>query len=100
MSAESIRTAIIVSVVIGVLAIVALVGVLWNRRVRRSAKAGRRLDSRLHDVGMRDRRDDKDMETGVIQEPLPVYHTEPMEDERRLAMTVAVDGSGSNFRAA
>lgn len=87
-SAESTRTAIIVSVVIGVFATIALVGLLWSRRIRRSARVGSRIGSqgRGADLGYQ-RRDYKDMETGVIQEPLPVYQKARPEDERRLVIT-------------
>lgn len=81
MSKESIRTAIIVSSVIGVLAILALTCLYWSRRIKRSAKAGMRIEnSSLAVSGAVD----KHLEVGVIQEPLPVYKKEPMKDERRL----------------
>jgi hypothetical protein len=43
----------------------------------------------VHGGSERQRRDvEKGLETGVIQEPLPVYQKEPMKDEKRLEMTV------------
>jgi hypothetical protein len=40
--------------------------------------------------GERGERDvEKGLEVGVIQEPLPVYRKEPMEDEKRLEMAIA-----------
>lgn len=94
MSKESMRTAIIVGVIIGVLSIICLVIFLWSRRIKRNAKMGTRSNesSAVHyGIDQVLQRQDKGLEIGVIQEPLPVYHTEPMQDERRLAMT-AISG--------
>lgn len=90
MSKESVRTAIIVGVIVGVLSIICFVIFLWTRRMKQNAKAGTRNkeSSGGHlEPNQPLQRQDKDLEIGVIQEPLPVYQTEPMEDERRLAMT-------------
>jgi hypothetical protein len=55
--------------------------------MQRNVKAGTRIESRASGAFGRKSTDDKELEVGVIQEPLPVYHKEPMEDERRLAGT-------------
>lgn len=84
------RTAIIVGVVIGVLAMLALVNILWNRWMKRSAKAGTQTGSRSSAVDSEANNtsqvEDKQLEIGVVQEAPPVYKKEPMEDERRLAI--------------
>lgn len=84
MTPERIRTGIIVSVVVGTFAalILAYVVLRWrrNKGVKAGSIAGRHADER------RGRgQDDKDLETGVIQEPLPVYAKDAGEDERRIA---------------
>jgi hypothetical protein len=90
-SRESIRTAIIVGVTISVLGLLILTYLFYQRRLRRGVKAGAKIGSRegILVLGGRERREndvEKGLETGVIQEPLPVYHREPMRDERRLEM--------------
>ncbi|KAF1848016.1 uncharacterized protein K460DRAFT_67051 [Cucurbitaria berberidis CBS 394.84] len=101
MTKENVRTAIIVSVIIGTLAVIVLTLFIWSRRIRRSAKAGTSTSSHIEgqDVTYRPlQRHDKELEVGVIQEPLPVYHREPMEDERRLAIAARSSGERGNDR--
>lgn len=71
MTPERVRTAIIVSGIVGSLAILILGYLLLKRRMNRGVKAGR-LD-RHYDDDPRIKMIDKELETGVIQEPLPVY---------------------------
>ncbi|CAO2647415.1 Nn.00g083370.m01.CDS01 [Neocucurbitaria sp. VM-36] len=82
-SQERTRTAIIVSVVIGTLAVLALILFLRSRRMRRSAKAGTAIETTSASWDLQQRQD-KEMEVGVVQEPLPVYRREVGEDERWL----------------
>ncbi|KAF2851867.1 hypothetical protein T440DRAFT_46234 [Plenodomus tracheiphilus IPT5] len=92
-SRESLRTAIIVSVVIGTLAVCVLVCMLWSRRVRRSAKIGTRqggCGSDMQNEGRIQRRqrevEDKNLEVGVVREPLPVYRREVGWDEKSVGV--------------
>ncbi|KAH7071407.1 hypothetical protein BKA63DRAFT_568542 [Paraphoma chrysanthemicola] len=89
MSAESVRTGIIVGVVIGVLALLILAYVLYSRRRNRGVKVGTMTGSRQSKFCEARGREEKELEIGVIQEPLPVYQKEPLKDETRLAMTAA-----------
>jgi hypothetical protein len=60
-------------------------------------KAGVRPGSIAHMAQMRDERTggdvEKGLETGVIQEPLPVYAKEPTKDEKVLEMSVRSCGT-------
>jgi hypothetical protein len=81
LSAESIRTGIVVSAVVGVLATIITAYVIMKQRLKRGVKAGTRID-RLRNVGdVRREKEDRDLEVGIIREPLPVYQKEQMEIE-------------------
>lgn len=90
-SAESKRTAIIAGVFIGTLAILVLVGLLWRRRINQGAKAGTRIRMQMQSTELQRQRVDKDIEMGVIHEPLPVYQKELIEVERSLVMAKHLD---------
>ncbi|KAF2022744.1 hypothetical protein EK21DRAFT_119441 [Setomelanomma holmii] len=91
-SAESIRTGIIVSVVVGALAVIVLANILWSRRAQRGVMRGMNVGAR-HNVNQEPSgTQDKELEIGIIVEPLPVYRKEPPNDEVKLAMTAANDG--------
>ncbi|KAG9193194.1 hypothetical protein G6011_03229 [Alternaria panax] len=92
---ESTRTAIIVGLIIGLLGIMVLASVLYQRRLRRGAKAGAMVgewEVGRQEGGGRTRRrgnlEEKNLEVGVIQEPLPVYTKEAAGGEKRLEMGV------------
>jgi hypothetical protein len=91
---ESIRTAIIVILIIGVLGLLILAYLSHQRRLRRNVKEGTRPGTIAHlaQLGAERREGDveKGLEVGVVQEPLPVYQKEPMKDEKRLEMTAEV----------
>ncbi|KAH7413628.1 hypothetical protein DE146DRAFT_749832 [Phaeosphaeria sp. MPI-PUGE-AT-0046c] len=70
MTPERIRSGIIVSVVVGTLATLILAYVVLRWRRNRGIKAGS-VEGR-HANGRR-REDEKDLEVGVIQEPVPAY---------------------------
>jgi len=55
--------------------------------MKRGVKVGTRIGSAQRT------KEDKDLEVGVIQEPLPVYQKELKEDETRLAMGEGERGS-------
>jgi Mg2+/citrate symporter len=77
MTAENVRTGIIVSVVAGVVAIVLLAYVVLKRRMNRGVKIGTRINSRCNVRDAGNGKIDGDLEVGVIREPLPVYRQEP-----------------------
>jgi hypothetical protein len=90
-SSENIRTAIIVGVIISLFGLLILTYLFYQQRLRRGVKAGAKIGSResvlVHGgSGRRGNDGEKGLETGVIQEPLPMYQREPMKDERRLEM--------------
>jgi hypothetical protein len=89
MTPERIRTGIIVSVVVASLAMLILGYVLLKRRINRGVKEGK-IRCRDDDEDPRIKMVDKELETGVVQEPLPVYAQSPREDEKR--MMAAEDG--------
>jgi hypothetical protein len=90
MTPERVRTGIIVSVVIVTLSLLILGYVLLKRRMNRGVKEGK-IRNRAHDdEDPRIKMVDKELETGVISEPLPVYKESPREDEKR--MMAAEDG--------
>jgi hypothetical protein len=90
MTPERVRTGIIVSVVIATLSLLILGYVLLKRRMNRGVKEGK-IRNRAHDdEDPRIKMVDKELETGVISEPLPVYKESPREDEKR--MMAAEDG--------
>jgi hypothetical protein len=80
-SREGIRTAIIVCVVIGLLAIAILCWIVLNRRRNRGVKSGMKLQDPHIDDG---REKDLSLETGVVHEPLPVYQKERLSGETTL----------------
>jgi H+/gluconate symporter-like permease len=90
---ESIRTAIIVGLIIGVIGLLILAYLSYQRRLRRNVKEGTRPGTIAHMAQLRGERGERDvekgLEVGVVQEPLPVYRKEPMEDEKRLEMAIA-----------
>jgi H+/gluconate symporter-like permease len=82
---ESIRTAIIVGVIIGVLGLLILTYHLYQQRLRQTVKTGTWFGS-IPDTCLLQRekkeRDDfeKGLEKGVIPKPLPVYRAKPMKE--------------------
>ena len=80
---NSLRAAIIVGVLIGVLGIAAIVMFLWERIRKRGVKRGFRTNNQMatpraqtppyHDK-------DSSLELGVVHEPLPVYKKHAGED--------------------
>lgn len=56
--------------------------------MQRGIKAGTRVGSGASSTGGRKKIEHKELEVGIIQEPLPVYQKEPTEDDRRVAVTV------------
>jgi H+/gluconate symporter-like permease len=88
---ESIRTAIIVGLVISLLGVILLAYVIYQRRLRRHVKAGAvigrwtggRMTRRTR------RHEERAMEIGVIREPLPVYARDVKGGEKRLDMGLA-----------
>lgn len=80
-SPEATRTGIIVGVIVGVLALFIIAYILINRRRKQGVKAGTKIGAHVPRV-----KQDKDLEVGVIQEPVPVYRKELRGDERRLAV--------------
>jgi hypothetical protein len=93
---ESIRTAIIVGLIISLLGVIVLTYVLHQRRLRRNVKAGTVVGTpkvgRLEE-GIRTRRmipdEGKGLEVGVVQEPLPVYTRNIEGGERTLEIGLA-----------
>jgi hypothetical protein len=82
-SNESISTAIIVSVLVGVLGLLIHTYVLYQQRLRQTIK------TETWPGPVSDRREtrkrieeEEGLETGVIEEPLPVYQAKPMAGER------------------
>ena len=78
-TSSSTRTAIIVGVLIGVLGIIAVILILWDRKRRRGAKKGYQTNSLLttsSSASLSKQTKDSQLETGVIHEPLPVYQKE------------------------
>jgi hypothetical protein len=72
---ERVRTGIIVSVVVGTLAILILAYVLVKRRMNRGIKAGMLVGKKSYveeEAGRRGK-DDVGLEIGIVEEPLPVY---------------------------
>jgi len=95
-SEESIRTAIIVGLIISLLGVIVLTYLLYQRRLRRNVKAGKLIGKR--EVGEsewqnRARRmindEQKGLEVGVVREPLPVYTRDVEGGEKRLEMGIA-----------
>jgi len=95
-SKESIRTAIIVGLIISLLGVIVLTYLLYQRRLRRNVKAGKAIGKR--EVGgweweNRARRrindEQKGLEVGVVRDPLPVYTKDVERGEKRLEMGVA-----------
>lgn len=95
-SKESIRTAIIVGLIISLLGVIVLTYLLYQRRLRRNVKAGKVIGKR--EVGgaewqNRARRmindEQKGLEVGVVREPLPVYTRYVERGEKRLEMGMA-----------
>lgn len=80
-SRSATRTGIIVGVIVGVLALLIIAYILIARRRRQGVKAGTKIGVQLART-----KQDKDLEVGVIQEPVPVYQKELRQDEKRLAM--------------
>jgi hypothetical protein len=78
-SANGKRTAIIVVLVVGVLGMLVIAHVLWKRRVNRGVRTGN-----VQNGGRERRVNDKDVEVGVIREPLPVYRKEMGKGEKRV----------------
>lgn len=72
MSSERIRTGIIVSVVVCVVAVLVLGYVVLRRRINRGVKEGK-IRRRCEDKDPRVEMVDKEVEMGVVREPLPVY---------------------------
>jgi hypothetical protein len=73
------RAAIIVGVLIGVLGIIVMTLILWDRKRRRGAKKGYQtssLPTASSSKSLGQRTKDSQLETGVIHEPLPVYQRE------------------------
>jgi hypothetical protein len=87
-TSNSTHAAIIVGVLIGVLAIVAMVLFLWDRRRRQGVKKGFGPKSRIATPHPRNRVEEEkewsQLEVGIIHEPLPVYQKEPGGDQRRI----------------
>lgn len=72
MSPERVRTGIIVSVVVCAVAILVLGYVVLRRRINRGVKEGK-IRRRCEDEDPRVEMVDKELEVGVVREPLPVY---------------------------
>jgi hypothetical protein len=73
------RAAIIVGVLIGVLGIIAVTLILWDRKRRHGAKKGfqtNMLPTASFSTSLDQQTKDSQLETGVIHEPLPVYQKE------------------------
>jgi hypothetical protein len=72
---ERVRTGIIVSVVVGTLAVLILAYVLVKRRMNRGIRAGMVVGKKSYSEEEAGRRakGDAGLETGVVEEPLPVY---------------------------
>jgi len=94
-SKESIRTAIIVGLIISLLGVIVLTYLLYQRRLRRDVKAGKVIGKR--EVGgsewqgrARRRINDEQegLEVGVVREPLPVYTRDVERGEKRLEIGV------------
>ena len=89
---ESIRTAVIVGLVIGLLGFIVLSSLLYQRRLRRNIKAGTIIGKwgveRQERGGKTTWKADveKGLEVGIIQEPLPVYAKEAVRGEKQLEM--------------
>lgn len=87
MTPERVRTGIIVSVVVGTLAILIIGYVLLKRHMNRGVKAGTIQGRPSYGDDRRITMVDKELEVGFIQEPLPVYAKDPREDEKRMALS-------------
>jgi hypothetical protein len=98
MTPERIRTGIIVSVVVGTLAILILGYVLLKRRINRGIKEGK-IRPRCDDEDPRVMMVDKELETGIVQEPLPIYAKDPRDDEKTMATAERGDHRGETQRA-
>jgi hypothetical protein len=85
---ERIRTGIIVSVVISVVAILVVVYILLKRRQNARVKVGTingRNGSTVKDEGRNGGRDvNGDLEVGIVKEVAPVYMRDLREGERRV----------------
>jgi hypothetical protein len=93
---SSTYAAIVVGVIIGVLGIVAILLFLWDRRRKHGVKKGFKINSQIEVPRSTSLfRGDKEsrLEIGVIHEPLPVYQTEAMADEKRLGGASAGNAS-------
>ncbi|KAH6111871.1 hypothetical protein HBI64_217250 [Parastagonospora nodorum] len=86
---ERLRTGIIVSVVVCAIAILALGYIVLRRRINRGVKEGK-IRRRCDDEDPRVEMVDKEVEMGVVREPLPVYVKDVMGDEK----SVGVGGEG------
>ncbi|KAH3950476.1 hypothetical protein HBH64_222720 [Parastagonospora nodorum] len=86
---ERLRTGIIVSVVVCAIAILALGYVMLRRRINRGVKEGK-IRRRCDDEDPRVEMVDKEVEMGVVREPLPVY----VKDVRGGEKSVGVGGEG------
>lgn len=80
MTPERIRTGIIVAVVVGTLGTLILAYVVFRWRRNKGIKAG--SVKGVVDVDEERRREDKDLETGVVKEALPVYMKDAGEGGR------------------
>lgn len=99
-SAPSARTAIIVSILISSIGLIVLGCVFWQRRINRSAKPGTKIGSSSRQIldseaWPQQQSKDKDLETGVVQEPVPVYRKEVGDGEKVLDTSVGKARSGS-----
>jgi hypothetical protein len=88
MTPERVRTGIIVSVIVGTLALVILGYVVVKRRMNRGVKAGSRSSAGGGEANGGGK-DDGGLEVGIVQEALPVYVKEMRDDEKRMAMEYA-----------
>ncbi|KAF1918771.1 hypothetical protein BDU57DRAFT_120005 [Ampelomyces quisqualis] len=82
MTPERIRTGVIVSVVVGVLAMVVVGYVFVKRRQNGRVKVGC-IDGR--DGWRKEGGGDGDLEVGIVKDAAPVYAKELREGERRVA---------------
>lgn len=73
------HAAIIVGVLIGILGIIVVALILWDRARRHGAKKGYQTNSfptASSSASLSQQIKDSQLETGVIHEPLPVYQRE------------------------
>jgi hypothetical protein len=82
MTPENIRTGVIVSVVVSLVAIAILAYVALKSLLNRGVKMGTRRNVEAE----RRIKEDRGQEVGVVREPLPAYHKEPRNSEKTLAM--------------